>query len=46
MKVLTVFGNRPEAIKMAPVIKKFEADDEIESIVCTRAQDREMLDCL
>ncbi|MGH9844434.1 MAG: non-hydrolyzing UDP-N-acetylglucosamine 2-epimerase [Blastocatellia bacterium] len=45
MKVLTVFGTRPEAIKMAPVIKALERHpDQIESIVCVTAQHRRMLD--
>ncbi|MGA1865819.1 MAG: non-hydrolyzing UDP-N-acetylglucosamine 2-epimerase [bacterium] len=44
MKVLTVFGTRPEAIKMAPVIKKLEVTKGFESIVCVSAQHREMLD--
>lgn len=44
MKVLTVFGTRPEAIKMAPVIKKLEVTKGYESIVCVSAQHREMLD--
>lgn len=44
LKVLTVFGTRPEAIKMAPLVKKMEEYEEIESIVCLTAQHREMLD--
>jgi UDP-N-acetylglucosamine 2-epimerase len=45
MKVLTVLGTRPEAIKMAPVIKELEKyRDEIQSVVCATAQHREMLD--
>ena len=44
IKVMSVFGTRPEAIKMAPVVKALEADDAIESIVCVTAQHREMLD--
>ena len=44
IKVLTVFGTRPEAIKMAPLIKKLEAESLIESHVCITAQHREMLD--
>lgn len=44
IKILTVFGTRPEAIKMAPLIKKMEEYEEIESIVCVTAQHREMLD--
>lgn len=44
MKVMTVFGTRPEGIKMAPIIKELEKKKEIESIVCTTGQHREMLD--
>jgi UDP-N-acetylglucosamine 2-epimerase (non-hydrolysing) len=44
MKVLTVFGTRPEAIKMAPVVKRLQATDGLESLVCVTAQHREMLD--
>ena len=44
LKVLTVFGTRPEAIKMAPLIKKMEECEQIESVVCITAQHREMLD--
>jgi len=44
MKVLQVFGTRPEAIKMAPLVKAFENDDICESKVCVTAQHREMLD--
>ena len=41
---MTIFGTRPEAIKMAPLVKKMEEVEEIESIVCVTAQHREMLD--
>ena len=44
MKVLTVFGTRPEAIKMAPLVKRLKEEPEIESILCVTAQHREMLD--
>lgn len=44
IKVLSIFGTRPEAIKMAPLIKELEKRPEIESIVCITAQHREMLD--
>ena len=44
IKVMTVFGTRPEAIKMAPLVKTLEKTDGIESIVCVTAQHREMLD--
>ena len=44
-KVLIVFGTRPEAIKMAPVVKEFQKHPDIfETIVCVTAQHREMLD--
>ena len=43
-KVLTIFGTRPEAIKMAPLVKELEKREEIESKVCVTAQHREMLD--
>ena len=44
IKVMSVFGTRPEAIKMCPLIKALEADEGIESVVCVTAQHREMLD--
>jgi UDP-N-acetylglucosamine 2-epimerase (non-hydrolysing) len=44
LKILSIFGTRPEAIKMAPVIKALEAEKTIESKVCVTAQHREMLD--
>lgn len=45
MKVLTVIGTRPEAIKMAPVIKSLiDSSQDIESVVCVTGQHREMLD--
>ncbi|MBK5145506.1 UDP-N-acetylglucosamine 2-epimerase (non-hydrolyzing) [Budviciaceae bacterium BWR-B9] len=44
MKVLTVFGTRPEAIKMAPLVHALADDDYFESKVCVTAQHREMLD--
>lgn len=43
-KVLTVFGTRPEAIKMAPLVTLLERDTRFESRVCITAQHREMLD--
>jgi UDP-N-acetylglucosamine 2-epimerase (non-hydrolysing) len=43
-KVLLVFGTRPEAIKMAPLVKYFEKVDSIDTKVCVTAQHREMLD--
>ena len=43
MKVLSIFGTRPEAIKMCPLIKVMEENPEIESVVCLTGQHREML---
>lgn len=43
-KILSVFGTRPEAIKMAPVVKALEVEEAIESKVCVTAQHRQMLD--
>ena len=43
-KILLVFGTRPEAIKMAPLVKAFQSDDHFETKVCVTAQHREMLD--
>lgn len=44
MKVLTVFGTRPEAIKMAPLVHKLANDKRFDAKVCVTAQHREMLD--
>lgn len=44
IKVMTIFGTRPEAIKMAPLVKELKKRNEIECIVCVTAQHREMLD--
>jgi UDP-N-acetylglucosamine 2-epimerase (non-hydrolysing) len=45
MKILTIFGTRPEAIKLAPVVKTLEGrPDKFRSLVCVTAQHREMLD--
>ncbi len=44
IKVMSIFGTRPEAIKMAPLVKELESRKEIKSIVCVTAQHREMLD--
>ncbi|MBP3888851.1 MAG: UDP-N-acetylglucosamine 2-epimerase (non-hydrolyzing) [Cellulosilyticum sp.] len=44
LRVMSVFGTRPEAVKMAPLVKELEKNAEIESIVCVTAQHREMLD--
>lgn len=44
MKILTTFGTRPEAIKMAPLVNRLETDPRFESVLCVTAQHREMLD--
>jgi len=45
MRVITIFGTRPEAVKMAPVVKELKKyPDQIETCVCVTAQHREMLD--
>ncbi|MBP3930899.1 MAG: UDP-N-acetylglucosamine 2-epimerase (non-hydrolyzing), partial [Peptostreptococcaceae bacterium] len=44
IKVMTIFGTRPEAIKMAPLVKELESREQIDSIVCVTAQHRQMLD--
>lgn len=43
-KIMCIFGTRPEAIKMAPVVKAIEKDENLQSIVAVTAQHREMLD--
>ena len=44
MKVLTVFGTRPEAIKMCPLVLELKSRDNIECVVCVTGQHRSMLD--
>ena len=44
IKVMLVFGTRPETIKMAPLVKELKARPEFEALVCVTAQHREMLD--
>ena len=44
IKVMSIFGTRPEAIKMAPLVKELEKREKVKSIVCVTAQHREMLD--
>ena len=44
IRVISIFGTRPEDIKMAPLVKELESRNNIESIVCVTAQHREMLD--
>lgn len=43
-KVMTIFGTRPEAIKMAPLVKELQRRKQIKTIVCVTAQHRQMLD--
>ena len=44
LRIMTIFGTRPEAIKMAPLVKEIARRPECESICCVTAQHREMLD--
>ena len=44
MKVMSVFGTRPEAIKMCPLVLKLKENKDIDTVVCVTAQHREMLD--
>jgi len=44
MKVLSIFGTRPEAIKMAPLVTALQNEPQIQSVVCVTGQHREMLD--
>ena len=44
LKVMTIFGTRPEAIKMCPLILELKKRKDIVTIVCVTAQHREMLD--
>jgi len=44
IKVMSVFGTRPEAIKMAPLVLELSKNEKIQSVVCTTAQHRQMLD--
>ncbi len=44
IKVMTVFGTRPETIKMAPLIKELRSRTDMETVVCVTAQHRQMLD--
>lgn len=44
IKIMSVFGTRPEAIKMAPLVKELARYDDVESICCLTGQHREMLD--
>ena len=44
LKVMPIFGTRPDAVKMAPLVKELEKSSEIDTIVCVTAQHRQMLD--
>ena len=44
LRIMSVFGTRPEAIKMAPLVRELQARPEVESICCVTAQHRQMLD--
>ncbi len=44
LRVLTIFGTRPEAVKLAPVIQALACTPGITSLVCVTAQHRQMLD--
>lgn len=44
LRIMSVFGTRPEAIKMAPLVKELAAREEVESLCCVTAQHRQMLD--
>ena len=44
LRIMSVFGTRPEAIKMAPLVKELERRPEFESCCCVTAQHRQMLD--
>lgn len=46
IKIITIFGTRPEAIKMIPVIKKLSENENFHVIVCVTAQHRELLDSI
>jgi UDP-N-acetylglucosamine 2-epimerase (non-hydrolysing) len=44
LRVLSIFGTRPEAVKMAPVIRRLAITSDVASVVCVTAQHRQMLD--
>ena len=44
LKVMSVFGTRPEAIKMAPLVQALARRENVESLLCVTAQHRQMLD--
>ena len=43
-KVMVVFGTRPEAIKMCPLVKELKTREKLDTVVCVTGQHREMLD--
>jgi len=43
VRILSIFGTRPEAIKMVPLVKRLQADDDVQSIVCVTGQHQQML---
>src|SRR5699024_6375858 len=43
-RIMTIYGTRPEAIKVAPIIKAIEREDDLENIIVVTGQHREMLD--
>ena len=43
-KVMVVFGTRPEAIKMCPLVKELRSRDKLDTVVCVTGQHREILD--
>ena len=44
LKIMSVFGTRPEAIKMCPLVREIENTEGLESVVCLTGQHREILD--
>ena len=46
IRVMTIFGTRPEAIKMAPLMQELQKRPEIEALCCVTAQHRQMLDAV
>src|SRR5689334_15080661 len=44
MKILSIFGTRPEAIKMMPLVRALQQERTVESVVCVTGQHRQMLD--
>ena len=44
LRIMSVFGTRPEAIKMAPLVKELASREEVDSLCCVTAQHRQMLD--